>query len=242
MTVWDRFDYKAVVCFTGYKDRYILLQKELDRVGLTDVHPHWDFPNPYNKVLMSTVPMTKFNRNRGCFNIGMNNYRAIATAYHLGCKNCFVMEDDVRFLKDISLIEEILESIPANYDLVLLDNNKPCSIHEEEYLEIFRRKISTHWCRFSNLRSTGCYLMSRRCMSRYIKLFEDPVYLRGVLRNPDGYFMTNYLGEDMNLYVSTPPLALQKTFSTTHCSSKRMDEYYSLREKTGIQITEYSDF
>ena len=238
--IWDKFEYKAVVCFTGYIDRYASLRKEFERVGMTNVHPYWDFPNPYHQLLLRTVPMTKYNRNRSCFYIGMNNYRAIATAYHLGCKNCLVMEDDVRFLKDLNLLEEVVSGIPSDYDLALLDNNKPCALTPEEYFNIFKTPVVPHWFRFRNLRSTGCYSMSRRCMERYLKLFEAPACGRGVLRNPDGYFRVEYLGGDVNLYVANPPIALQKTFETTHCSSMRMAEYYALREKLGMRVENYN--
>lgn len=240
MSIWDRFEYKAVVCFTGYKDRYMLLQKELERVGLTDVHPHWDFPNPYHQVLLKTVPMTRFNSHRACFKIGMNNYRAIATAFHLGCQNCLVMEDDVRFLKDMDKIVEVLSGLPEDYDLALLDNNKPCALTPEAYYEVFKNPVSPYWFRFTNLRSTGCYTMSRRCMERYLKLFEAPAEMRGVLRNPDGYFRVEYLGRDANLYAANPPIALQKAFATAHCSSNAMNEYYALHEHIGIKKEMYA--
>ena len=240
MSIWDRFEYKAVICFTGYKERYTLLKKELERVGLTNVQPHWDFPNPYHQLLLKTVPMTRYNRHRSCFNIGMNNYRAIATAYHLGYQNCLVMEDDVRFLKDIDKIEEVLSGLPDDYDLALLDNNKPCALSAEAYCNVFKNPVAPHWFRFSNLRSTGCYAMSRRCMERYLNLFEAPANRQGVLRNPDGYFRVEYLGGDANLYVANPPIALQKIFATSHCSSMSMNEYYSLRAKLGHSMALYN--
>lgn len=238
--IWDKFEYKAVVCFTGYIDRYASLRNEFERVGLTNVHPHWDFPNPYHQVLLKTVPMTRYNSHRACFKIGMNNYRAIATAFHLGCQNCLVMEDDVRFLKDIDKIVEVLSGLPDDYDLALLDNNKPCALSPEAYCNVFKNPVAPHWFRFTNLRSTGCYSMSRRCMERYLKLFEAPAEMRGVLRNPDGYFRVECLGNDANLYVSNPPIALQKIFTTTHCSSMRMNEYYVLHEKIGAPADIYN--
>ena len=239
--MWDRFDYKAIVCYTGYKDRYMLLQKELERVGMMDVHPHWDFPNPYHQVLAQFLPMSKFNRKRGCFNIGLNNYRAIATAYYLGCKNCLVMEDDIRFLKDTSMMTQIINCLPDDFDLALLDNNKPGKMTELEYSQIFNNAIAPYWYRFSNLRSTGCYAMSRRCMEKYLSVFEESAHRSGTLRNPDWYFQKECLGDDKNLYVSLPNVALQVKFPNCHCGHE-MEEYYARHEITGSNKNAYSTF
>lgn len=237
--IWDKFEYKAVVCFTGYKDRYASLLSEFERVGLTNVHPHWDFPNPYHQVLLNVVPMSKFNRNRSCFFIGLNNYRAIATAYHLGCENCLIMEDDIRFLRDTNLLSDIIDSLPRDFDLALLDYGKPCSMTENEWKNIFAKEVCPHWCRFQNLRSTGCYAMSRRCMEAYLKTFEAPTQVgNGILRNPDWYFNEMYLGKDKNLYAAKPAAALQASFQTMHC--KTLEEYYHLHEKIGMPIDRYN--
>lgn len=238
--IWDKFEYKGVVCYTGYKDRYALLQKELERVGLTGINPHWDFPNPYNQLLLNTVPMTKFNKNRSCFYIGLNNYRAVATAYHLGCKSCLIMEDDIRFLKDGEKVREIIWSLPEDYDLAMFDNNKPCALTEQQYCSIFAQKVSPYWSRFTNLRSTGCYAMSRRGMEAWLKWFEAPATHSGVLRNPDGYFRTEYLGADKNLYVANPPAAIQYAFGKMHSPS--LEPYYALHAKIGAKKENYAEF
>lgn len=238
--IWDRFDYKGVVCFTGYQERYALVQKEFERVGLTGVVPHWDFPNPYHQRLMSVVPMTKFNKHRSCFFIGLNNYRAVATAYYLGCKNCLIMEDDIRFLKNLDTIEASVRALPDDYDLAMFDHNKPCSLPESEYVGTFSSKVNPYWSRFKNLRSTGCYAMSRRGMETWLRLFEAPAHNGGVLRNPDGYFRTEYLGADKNLYVANPPVGIQYSYGTMHSGS--LDEYYRLHSCIGADRGMYAGF
>lgn len=239
-SIWDKFEYKAVVCFTGYTDRYALLQQEFNRVGLEGVNSHWDFPNPYNQILLNTVPMTRFNKNRSCFYIGLNNYRAVATAYHLGCNSCLIMEDDIRFLKDLDRLEETVRNLPDDFDLAMFDNNKPCSLSEQEYIGIFSQKAAPNWSRFTNLRSTGCYAMSRRGMEAWLRCFEAPAIRAGVLRNPDGYFRVEYLGADKNLYVANPPAAIQFEFGTMHSSS--LEPYYALHAKIGANRDKYAGF
>lgn len=241
-SLWDKFEYKGLVCFTGYKDRYDDLLPELERVGIKDIHPHWDFPNPYVNTLLDVIPMSRFNKKRSCFFIGINNYRAIATAYHLGHNTCLIMEDDVRFLKDLTLLETILDTLPPDFDLALLDYGKPCSLSEKEWISIFRNSPlpQKHWVSFTNLRSTGCYAMSRKCMEKYLQVFEAPASHSGLLRNPDWYFNKEYLGPSMNLYAAYPSIALQYSFKEMHCPT--LDPYYSLHSMIGIHREMYAGF
>lgn len=229
--LWNKFDYKGVVAFTGYKDRVASLTKELERVGMQGYHIHWDFPTPYKDVLGQVIPMTRFNRARRCFHIGFNNYKAIATAYYLGAKRCLIMEDDIRFLKDLRGVADTLESLPEDFDVAMLDSNKPCTMTEYEYLDIFKHKENEHWSRFENMRSTGCYAMSEKGMAAYLSAFERPLRGQGELRNPDAYLNKAYLGEDKKMYVANPPLAIQKVFPEMRSSCKTLLEYRNMRAK-----------
>ena len=49
---WDRFGRKTLLTFTGYKDRAPGVMKELERVGMKDVNVQWQFPNPFESVLL----------------------------------------------------------------------------------------------------------------------------------------------------------------------------------------------
>lgn len=235
---WSRFDYIGAVCFTGYRDRYELLARELERVGIKNCHVNWDFPSPYKEVLLNHVPMTRFNRKKGCFYVGLNNYMAIATAYNLGCNSCLIMEDDIRFLKDYNKIAEIIDSLPSDYDLAMLDHNKPCCITPQDYINTFAKGVNQYWSRFSKLGSSGLYAMSRKGMSRFLALYEAPAKRQGVLYNNDHYFRDNYLGKDANLYAARIPVGIQADFSQKH--SKSLDLYYSIHNAIGAPISLYA--
>lgn len=240
MQVFSRFSYVGVVCFTGYANRQRDLAKELDRVGLRDVHYHWDFPSPYKDALQRSISMTPFNANNGCFFIGLNNYKILATAYHLGYESVLVLEDDIRFLRDLSLLSDIISCLPEDYDLAMLDHNKPTGMDPNTYLSIFQSSENPYWHKFSNLRSSGCYAMSRRCMERYLHIYELAAQRKSILRNNDFYFNAQYLGADMNLYAACPTPAIQFSYPDCHCH--KMELYYSLHESLGMAKTQYQGF
>ncbi len=213
--IWRGFDYKAVCLFTGYKSRAEKVGAELGRVGLGDAARLWQFPTPFDAILRRKVRSAGAAGRPGFFNSGMGHYRALKTAYELGAEHSLVMEDDVRFLRDIDLLAEIVADIPVDYDIALLDVIKPVRLTMDEVRSnIGRNMVSRHWCRFSNMRSFACYAMSRRCMARWIQWWESA--FAGTIRHPlriaDQFMRTDKpgrVGMDMNIYHAVPNAAIQ---------------------------------
>ena len=241
-SAWDRFERKYLTSYVKYQDRYRMMLSEFGRVGLTNVEVIWDFPSPYRDVLLNSVNMTGFCKKRNLFFIGQTNYRAIATAYHLGAKSVLVMQDDIRFLKDANLLNEIVESIPEDYDLAMMNHMKPGAMQMEEYEQIFKKeKINGYWVRFDELTSSGCYAMSRKGMERYIKAYEEPVVSCGrtILYHDDFYYQRKFMGPDANLYVAHPVPSIQ-----TPCgaggSHSDLEPYFKRNEAIGIHRENYA--
>lgn len=237
--MWKRFDYIGVVCYTGYKDRYIQLVKELDRVGIHDFHAHWDFPSPYKNILMDKVRMVPWNKRGNGFFIGLNNYRVLATAYNLGKNSCLVLEDDIRFLKDVKKISEIVKSLSEDYDLAMLDHNDPTR-NDKNYLSNFSTRVNPYWAAFHQLSSSGFYAMSNRGMKRFLDLYESPVKSKGTLHPNDMYFNSRDFGPDMKLYAACTCPAIQKTYAGCHGESY-MVRYNRLHELLGMKQDEYQN-
>lgn len=239
LAIWNKFGYVGVVCYTGYKDRFALLQEELKRVGITEYYPHWDFPSPYKEIIKAKTPMAEWNKQGTGFFIGLNNYRAIATAYNLGHERCLIMEDDVRFLKDTAMLEKILADLPSDFDLAMLDHNDPTS-NDQTYLLNFTSPVTEYWCRFKILSSSGCYAMSRRGMNRFLDLYESPFKRKTLLKANDCYFNENDFGGGMNLYASKICPAMQIAFPGCH-GDAYMDRYYRIHEMLGMKREMYGD-
>lgn len=214
--IWSMFDFKAACLFTGYKNREAALMKELERVGLGDAKIMWQFPTPFDAVMRRNVK-GKAALRTGFFNSGMGHYRAIKTAYELGAKRSLIMEDDVRFLKDLELASKIVRDLPDDFDVALLDVLKPQKMPISECLENRRKNmVSSFWCRFFNMRSFACYAMSRRGMERWICLWEGAFKPGGFLRIGDQYMNRDMFGHDMNMYHAVPNVAIQNPVGTSN--------------------------
>jgi capsular polysaccharide export protein len=243
--LFDCFDYVGLVCFTGYQDRIAELIPELKRVGLYQrVHFHWDFPSVFRDVLYSHTNKTPFCAKDGCFNMMVSHYNVIKTAYELNKKNILVMEDDIRFLRDLLLMEEMLMNIPPDYDMLLLDRSKPGDIDLQAYKDSTVNNGNGYWRRFEYGSSTGCYAMSRKGMKRYIDIIENIVKENRKLANPDAYFQVKRWGEEYwdssyNRYFAYPSIAVQCITgrSGSHCSMK---SYWEVNEEIGLKQNDYN--
>lgn len=220
-----------------------MMQKECSRVGMQRVGIMWDFPSPFRDILLKSVKMTSFCKQKNLFFIGQNNYRAIATAYHLGARSVLVMQDDIRFLKNTDLLEAIVESLPSDYDLAMFNHMKPRRMSMEEYTSIFKKKkINSFWVRFSELTSSGCYAMSRKGMFRYIKAYESSVVSGGkqTLSHDDFYYQKKFMGNDANLYVAVPAPSIQTICGSNGAHSDLLP-YFQRNEKIGIRQEDYAN-
>ncbi|MBO6031777.1 MAG: hypothetical protein J6Q22_10015 [Prevotella sp.] len=236
-SIWGRFEYIACICFTGYKDRQISIIEELKRVGLLNkVHFFWDFPSPYTKVLAQRLCKDSYHQKM--FPVGYNNYRAIKTAYELGYSSILVMEDDIRFLKDLRLLAHTIRSLPE-YEIAMLDKNFPGDVRRE-FLRMNDRVDETDqviWRKFSTFHSSGCYSLSRTGMQKFIRAYEFDG-MRQTLKNNDQYFNNSVFSSD-KMYAAFPNVVLQSIVGNLNHLSP-LDEYIMMNEYQGGQQNMYN--
>lgn len=235
---WDRFEYVACICYTGYKDRQKTLSKELERVGfLSKTQFFWDFPTPCTEWLALRANHSKYYQKM--FPVGYNNYRAIKTCYELGHNSILVIEDDIRFLRDTSCMEIAIREIPKDYEIAMLDKNFPTDIgkmfiQQNAPQKEFRR---IEWHHFSRFHSSGCYSLSRIGMEKFIKVYERDLR-GGTLKNNDQYFNDKVFAFS-KMYAAFPNIAIQCPCGKSGCLSP-LEEYLMLNEHQGGFITMYN--
>lgn len=241
---WDMFDRKVVLYFTGNKNTRVPgMERELKRVGLDDAFRQWQFPTPTDKVVLRSIPHVGHLEVGGYMNCTMGHYRAIATSYHLGCKSVLIMEDDARFLNDVSKIERIVASVPDDYDLAMLDyfycSWKDVESRLADKLRIERKK-NDFWAEFDKFHSGACYALSRRGMERIIRLYEAAATDRklGKLRICDGFLDRRYLGYDAKMYFAIENAAIQRAFEQGNSNGCGISDPYS---RTGIDVSNYAE-
>ena len=211
MDCWDRFGRKTLLAFTGYKERAPGILKELDRVGMEDVDVLWNFPSPFDGTIQNRLSHVRLMDRIGFFSSVMGHYRAIKAAYCLGEQRCLVMEDDVRFLRDLDKLYEIVQALPDDYDIALFDVMRPQKIPESDFVRHIKDdRVNKYWIRFVNARSAGCYSLSRKAMKRWIDAFESPAMGKGgKMRLADQYFNIAHVGSDLKVYHAAPTAARQ---------------------------------
>jgi hypothetical protein len=247
---WSRrFARKTVLYFTGLKNRVEGMEAELARVGLSDVERQWQYPSPFDKVLLRNVkhiPCFDGNpRGMGYFNSSMGHYRAIATAFHLGCESVLVMEDDIRFLKDVGRVAEIVGALPDDFDVALLDSffmtRDPKGVNAEVITRWRNeRKVNEHWAEFDSLYSLGCYALSRRGMERMMFAFEavQTAPKIGMIRIADHFLKRGILGAQMQLYFARQNVAIQREMGAANSPPSDIRKKY---EEMGFDLADYAD-
>lgn len=198
-------DAAFTIFFTGYKERFPHMLRELERTGLVDwTHAVWQFPTPYDAWERSKLPHTaELQQRPGMWNTAKGHYRAIKTGYELGYERILIMEDDCRFLKDLAKVKATLEKAPANWDILMLDHGR---------LGEAGLPIDGGWTPCRSTRYVSSYMLTRKGMERLIRMYESAVkggYRKPRLRAADEWINRSYLGDDVHLYCATPNLAVQ---------------------------------
>lgn len=241
---WNRFDRKVMLYYTEYRNtRAPQMEKELERVGLDGADRQWQYPSPLDEVMLRSMAHIPCCERNGYFNCTMGHYRAIATAYHLGCKSVLIMEDDISFLKDLSEIEATVNSIPEDYDVALLDSfaiaMKDINAGTVRWLREHRR-TNEHWAEFDELRSCGCYALSRRGMERMKFCYEavETAKAIGRMRLADHFLNRKYLGKDSRLYFATKNVAVQRDMVG---AMSQVDGIQRCYVDMGLDMSEYEE-
>ena len=215
---WKDIDMAVSLRFTGNLERARRVDRELERVGL-DALPIWQFPSPVYTFLQTCLPGLDRGMagNMGYFNSGFGHYRAWKTCRGLGARHCLVVEDDVRFPRDLDALERGLASLPADYDIAMLDKIKCAHASDEDiasFLASPASRICDGWIRpwgGCGPRSFAAYMLSEKGMDALIARFESSVSVRPKykLRVVDGFVSHNWLHADVNICLAHPNLAIQ---------------------------------
>lgn len=126
---WEtKFDHIYLQHWYGYDERLDDMISELKRVGIyyaKNFSIYYSIENQYedslyeklkneNKLCEDIVSLNKF---RGSYTF----YKILCESYALNYKNTIIIHDDIRFIKDLNLLYDILVNLPDDYDLCMFD-------------------------------------------------------------------------------------------------------------------------
>jgi GR25 family glycosyltransferase involved in LPS biosynthesis len=168
----------------------------------------------------------------------LNHVKIIKKAYDEGLNHILIMENDIRFLKDISILEEYINNIPDDYDIILLDYIYGYFPYEINRLS--KKDKSKHFINIgfdNNVWSAGCYLLSRKGM-------EHIIYNQSKnLKQPDYDTTYKKLDVEDNLvrYIPRINLSVQKVFENNLRFKVHNEDNTKYRyELQGVNLNDYN--
>ena len=179
MIDWKKY-FDAIYCLNlaNFTERRQDMTCELQRVGIADSGIlQWKttvrngfykyiYENPNFPVDNWWVHLT------GCMNCTMAHYEIMLECLVRGYERVMVIEDDVRFLKNIGEIATILDNMPI-HDVCMFDKNIPWEKHDFRKAVKYNR-VNDYYIDFTNVRlnSTGCYAVSKKAMNHVVESQE----------------------------------------------------------------------
>lgn len=206
MIDWKKyFDHIYCIHYLPYKERYRKCIDELTRVGIRESGVFswkltWDSPL-FDRLyqVCNAAPSV------GCMKIGFAHYMCIKEAYELGFNHVLILENDNIFLKDVNKIEKILNDLPDDYDICLLDKIPAVSAKYEDAVKNATNEsfidIDKKFYVLAN-----CYALSRKGMEHVIKNQEKRLAIS------DTYLrFNNFMPEEPGLkrYAAITTIAIQ---------------------------------
>ena len=206
MIDWKKyFDHIYCIHYLPYKERYRKCVDELTRVGIRESGVFswkltWDSPL-FDRLyqVCNAAPSV------GCMKIGFAHYMCIKEAYELGFNHVLILENDNIFLKDVNKIEKILNDLPDDYDICLLDKIPAVSAKYEDAVKNATNEsfidIDKKFYVLAN-----CYALSRKGMEHVIKSQEKRLAIS------DTYLrFNNFMPEEPGLkrYAAITTIAIQ---------------------------------
>lgn len=164
----DNFDHIYCIHYLPYSNRYQKCLSELERTGIKNSGCFswkltWD-----SQIFDKLYETQKYAPSLGCMKVGFSHYMCIKEAYELGFNKILILENDNVFLKDVDLLEKIVENTP-DYDIVLYDKIPATTARYEE--AVVKDKINDY---FIDIKKNfyvlaNCYALSRLGMEHIIK-------------------------------------------------------------------------
>lgn len=186
MINWSKyFDKIYCINFTEFKIRHELMEYELKRVGILD-SPNFEwlytfrgpFQNLFTDMILNDGPLKTTSSKTSCI---LGHLNAIKKAYYNGYNRILIIEDDVRFLKNLNKIEQILQKLPEDYDVILLDRYITNYPHANSILYNPNTNINQEFkdIQDKTVLSAGCYVLTRKGMQTIISM-QDMGWFLGI--------------------------------------------------------------
>ncbi len=213
MIDWKKhFDRIWCISYTGFPERRAGAERELKRVGILDSGIFgWQrtVPTIFNDILFDVTKNRNVNdcKTKGCMSCLFGHYACMKASLGLGGRRVLILEDDVRFRKDIEEVGHSLDRLPSDSDIVLFDwfarfyPNDRKNVSELERMKA--DSVNEVYSRYDHLWGADCYMLSARAMEDIVRQIECKLY-------PIDHY-TSYLSDchGLNRYFCIDQIAVQ---------------------------------
>lgn len=173
--MWNRFARRVVITCGATKARLPQLRNELNRVGMTDYETYWSITPAYHdrlKRMLASYGNGEYSREPiALFNNALAHYYVVKSTIDMGLDNVLIMEDDVRWLKDLETLAAGVASLPEDYQVASFDVVKvkfdPCE-HREDAVTGQRLR----WGLYESTFSAACYALQGAGLRRALEVYD----------------------------------------------------------------------
>lgn len=256
--VWDRFDKIYCIHYLPYTERFECIKSELNRIGILNL-PQFEFyytiNNPYYEEILKSDKVENGVVNRTNIKYTIDSLNCLIKCKELGYRNVLIIEDDLKFIEDVSVIEQHIKSIPSDYDFVNMDTMiySLCKHNDVVYdtynmLQNMRNANQKFW-KF-NILPIGLWLFQTSFIALSGRMIEHIIDSNIQKLKPFDWYCVNQNtnNENFNRYISTTRLGKQLDYSKAQDCVKKSIEYivpnttYQHRNKINTYVNFYAPY
>ena len=223
-------DCATVLGFAGKPQDAYGAVEELKRVGVKP-EIYWNIKSAFQRFVPHGFMTGGFLANPSSLSCYLGHYHIVKSAFDRGIQSLWVVEDDIRFMKDASVVRSALSTVPADADLLVLDG-----FPTVETTSVFNR--NGPWARMEpsvDIRSACDYiLLNRKAMEQYVKLLDGS--LCGKMPYANDYWK---LLKDLNVYTAYPLLSIQRVDGKDRRSSTPAHDLIDRYTAIGLDLSNY---
>ena len=204
MIEWNKyFDHIYCIHYKPHVERFEELNEELKRVRILDSGIFEYFYSDVDKTKYK-IPANK---------VTIHHKRCILDALSNKYDRILILENDIRFLKDLSIMKKYLEQIPKDADMVWFDYIYGYELSEiDRYKQLDKDSLYVNVGHENRIFSAACYMcsnqMQRHLLECYSRYQTTPDYFTWY--NP--FAPDQFRDKLLNRYIANKNIAIQKVF------------------------------
>lgn len=246
---WNRFGAIVLLTSTNTKKRLERTIPELHRVGITDFSTYTDTPSPFLDRLYFNY---RHNFAPWCRNhitsvrVSFAHYKAVSSAYYDNADSALIIEDDIRFLKDVSAVAEAVKSLPPDFTFALFDHGMSGRDDgERKYMEYFgppkngEARPAHEWKHLAfHVNYATAYAMSRQGMKLFLDFYDRPKHKT----HHNDFYQSPEFYPRQTSFLSAPPIAIQdiSTGTPTNTPLQNLSKYHDKRQRVFGNLADYN--